>query len=59
MNLTKDFYSAPEVAELTGVKLRTVYRWIDEGRLKAIKITQWRITKEALEEFLNGEKRNY
>ena len=55
MVLTKEFYTAPEVANILGVHLRTVYRWIDEGNIKAVKVGQWRISKEALEEFLKGE----
>lgn len=50
MNLTKEIYSAQEVAELMGVKPRSVYRWIREGRLQASKLGGWKITRENLEE---------
>lgn len=55
MELTKEFYTTREVATLLGVALRTVYRWIETGQIKAIKLTQWRITKADLEEFLRDK----
>lgn len=47
-------YSLTEVIEILGVTRRTLYNWIKDGKIKAIKAgQQWRITQEALEEFLN------
>ena len=34
---------------MTGVEVPTVYRWIRAGKLKATKLGQWKITREALE----------
>lgn len=46
-------YSLSEVIEILGVTRRTLYNWIKDGKIKAIKAgQQWRITEEALEEFL-------
>lgn len=46
-------YSLSEVIEILGVTRRTLYNWIKDGKIKAIKAgQQWRITQEALEEFL-------
>ncbi|MFA5385907.1 MAG: helix-turn-helix domain-containing protein [Eubacteriales bacterium] len=43
-----------EVASRLKVTARTVYRWIDEGKLKALKIQGVvRITEEAYSEFIN------
>ena len=33
----KDFYTTTEIAELMNVTRVTIFRWIKEGRLKAIK----------------------
>lgn len=41
-------YTPQEVADLTGVKVLSVYRWIKEGKLKATKLGQWKITREDL-----------
>lgn len=48
----KPYYTPQEVADYLGVKVLTVYRWIKDGKLKAVKIGQWRISKENLEELL-------
>lgn len=48
MALTKEIYTAQEVADLTGVKVLSVYRWIKSGKLKATKLGQWKITREDL-----------
>lgn len=55
MKFSKDVYTPVEVAYMTGVKVETVYRWIRTGKLKATKLGQWKITREALEAAL--EKR--
>lgn len=47
-------YTPQEIADLLKVDLRTVYRWIREGKLEALKAgSQWRIEESALEEFLS------
>ena len=46
-------YTPQEVADTLKVDLRTVYRWIKEGRLAAVKAgVQWRISEENLKDFL-------
>lgn len=50
--LSKEFYTPAEVARMTGVEVPTVYRWIRTKKLKATKLGQWKITREALEEAL-------
>lgn len=47
-------YSCAEVAKRFGVTTKTVWRWIQEGRLKAIRIGDngnYRIKQEHLDEF--------
>ena len=48
----KEIYTPQEVADLTGVKILSVYRWIKEGKLRATKLGQWKITREDLAEAL-------
>jgi excisionase family DNA binding protein len=44
-----------EVANRLKVTPRTVYRWIDEGKLKSLKIQGVvRITEEEYEKFIKG-----
>ena len=47
----KNCYTLQEVAELLRVSERSVYRYIDGGKLKATKIGHWRITKKDLDTF--------
>lgn len=52
--MTKDLevYTLKEIEELLHVTRRTLYNWIKGGKLKAFRIgKEWRVTKEALEEF--------
>lgn len=47
-------YTIDEVVELLHVTRRTVYSYIKDGKLKAVKIGKyWRVTQENLEEFLS------
>lgn len=46
-------YTLDEVADIIGVTTRTLYTYIKEGKLKAVKVGRaWRITDKALTEFL-------
>jgi len=44
-----------EVAKYLRVSERSVLRYIEAGRLKAIKVGYWRVSEKALEDFI---KRN-
>lgn len=47
-----EVYTLKEVEDLLQVTQRTLYNWIKDGKLRAFKAgRQWRVTKEALEEF--------
>lgn len=48
----KNFYTTKEVAKLLRVSERSVYRYIDGGKLPATKIGHWRVTKKDLDTFL-------
>lgn len=49
-------YSIDELEQILQVTRRTIYSYIKEGKLKAVKIGKfWRVTEKALEEFLNPE----
>src|ERR687890_2644750 len=55
----KDLLSVEDVARYFGVGQMTVYRWCKEGRLRCIKLSkQWRIRREALEDFLSQHERS-
>lgn len=47
-----EVYTLKEIEDLLRVTRRTLYNWIKSGKLKAFRVgKEWRITKEALEEF--------
>lgn len=49
-------YTTSEAAEILRVNRRTIFRYIKSGKLKAVKIGQWRIKKEDLNKLLNNLK---
>lgn len=48
----KDYYSLQEVAKILGISVRSLYRYIDSRRLRAVKVGYWRIGRQDLAEFL-------
>ncbi len=52
MEQQKERYTAQEVANIAGVNVLTVYRWIRSGKLKATKLGQWKIYRKDLEDAL-------
>ena len=46
-------YTPTEVAEILKVNIKTIYRHIKSGKIKATKIGQWRIKQEDLNKLLN------
>lgn len=49
-------YTLNEVEELLKVSLRTLYRYIKDGRLKANKIgNKWIVTEQSLKDFIEGK----
>jgi len=52
-------FTPQEVAQKLKIDMSTVYRWIREGRLKAVKIGHfWRISESELSRLLKGDKEN-
>jgi len=50
-------YTPEEVAVNLKVSRKTIYNWIQEGRLKAVKIGHfWRISESELNRLLKGEE---
>lgn len=50
-----EIYTPDEVAEILQVTRRTVYGWIKDGKLKAVKVGRgWRVKREELDSFING-----
>ena len=48
-----EVYSIDEVVDLLHVTKRSIYSYIKDGKLKAVKVGKyWRVTRENLEEFL-------
>lgn len=48
-----EVYTLKEIEDLLHVTRRTTYNWIKGGKLRAFKIgKEWRVTKEALEDFI-------
>lgn len=52
-------YKLDEVAEMLDLTKRTLYDYVKDGRLKAVKIGKfWRVSEENLQDFLQkGSKR--
>ena len=52
----KDIFRPKEVAEYLCLSKRTIYRWIEEGRLEAIKLPggSIRVAREAIEDAQKG-----
>ncbi|MGB9825529.1 MAG: helix-turn-helix domain-containing protein [Desulfofundulus sp.] len=51
----ENYFTPQEISEKLKVDIRTVYRWIREGRLKAVKIGHfWRISESELNRLLQG-----
>lgn len=47
-------YTLDEVAEILKITRRTLYTYVKEGKLKAVKIgREWRVSETALQDFLN------
>lgn len=50
-----EVYTLKEIVDLLQVTRRTTYNWIKDGKLKAFRVgKEWRVTKEALEEFIQA-----
>jgi excisionase family DNA binding protein len=58
MRAPRDFYTPDEVAERLDLHVRTVRRFIREGKLKAVRIgKQYRIASRDLDDFVGADER--
>jgi len=54
-DLMDNYYTPQQVAEKLQINIRTVYKWIREGKLKAIKVGDlWRISESEIKRFIEG-----
>lgn len=52
----EQYYTIQEIAEQLKVAYLTVYRWIKEGKLEAVRAgKQYRISAKALDKFLSNK----
>lgn len=52
----ENYYTPKEVSEKLKLNIRTVYKWIREEKLKAVKLGDvWRISESELNRLLSGE----
>jgi excisionase family DNA binding protein len=55
-SLKKDYYRPDEVAIYFSINRRTVYRWIETGKIEAVKVGKMlRVSREALENIIIKE----
>ena len=55
-NTNKEFYTLKEIEDLLSISQRSLYRWIKDGKLKAVKVGYlWRVSKKDLQEFLDNK----
>ena len=53
----EQLYTPQEVAEYLKVDVRTVYRWLRDGEMDAIRFRrEYRISESALREFINNHR---
>lgn len=56
-NIDEKFYTIEQVAEMLQVVYLTVYRWIQDEKLKAVKAgKQYRIRQSDLDKFLEAKE---
>lgn len=57
--MSETFYTVPEVAKHLKVSAPAVYKWIDQGRIEAVKMGRSvRITQTALDKFIAASTDN-
>lgn len=55
----KEFYTVAEAASILAVSEKSVRDFINAGELKAIKVGQWRISVQAIGEFMEARSNHY
>ncbi|SFH40392.1 DNA binding domain-containing protein, excisionase family [Desulfotomaculum arcticum] len=55
----ENYYTPQEVSDKLKLNVRTLYKWIREGKLNAVKLGDvWRIPESALQEFIKESMEN-
>ena len=53
--MDKRYYTTREIAELLKVKVKTVQKWLCEGKLDGVQVgRRWRITEVQVDKFLGN-----
>lgn len=55
----KELYTVPEVASILDVSEKSIRDFINAGELKAVKVGQWRISRESIEGFMEARSNHY
>ncbi|GEN35961.1 helix-turn-helix domain-containing protein [Aneurinibacillus danicus] len=56
MTTLSKFYTPRQVASFLGISQLTIYKWIDDGKLKAYKVNQrWMIEQKDVENLVYGK----
>lgn len=52
-----EYFTVKEVAEKLKLNIMTIYKWINQGKIKAVKLGDtWRISKTEINRILNENK---
>jgi excisionase family DNA binding protein len=55
--MDEQLYTPQEIADYLKVDIRTVYRWLREGEMSAIRFSrEYRISESALREFVDAHR---
>ncbi len=53
----QEYYTPDEISKMLKIDVRTLYRWIREGKIYAIKIGHfWRVPESEIRRLLKGDK---
>ena len=52
----ENYYTPKEISDKLKLNIRTIYKWIKEGKVNAVKLGDvWRISETELKRILEGE----
>lgn len=58
--MTPKLYDLTELKELLKLEVRTLRKYIKQGKIPAVKIGRnWKVTDEGIQLFINNSKRNF
>lgn len=59
INKLDELYTVTEVANILGVSEKSVRDFINAGEIRAVKVGQWRISREAIGEFMDARSNHF